>query len=114
MLCSLLPLGRYPAAWRLVDFQLPEATTEGMATFGFALNPQKLRQARRREGRYLLRTNLCGREPAELWQFYILLVEIEAAFKNLKMTWLCGPFFTNWSIGLKRTSLWPSWPTVCT
>jgi len=42
-----------------------------------------LRQARRREGRYLLRTNLCGREPAELWQFYIQLVEIEAAFKKV-------------------------------
>lgn len=39
---------------------------------------------RRREGRYLLRTNLAGRHPAELWQFYIQLTEIEAAFKNLK------------------------------
>jgi len=39
---------------------------------------------RRREGRYLLGTNLSGREPAQLWQFYIQLVEIEAAFKNLK------------------------------
>jgi transposase len=85
--------GRYPTAWRLVDFQLPEATTEGMATFGFALNPQKLRQARRREGRYLLRTNLCGREPAELWQFYIQLVEIEAAFKNLKDDLALRPIF---------------------
>lgn len=85
--------GRYPAAWRLVDFQLPQATTEAMATFGFALDPQKLRQARRREGRYLLRTNLCGREPAELWQFYILLVEIEAAFKNLKDDLALRPIF---------------------
>ena len=39
---------------------------------------------RRREGRYLLRTNLSGRDPAQLWQFYIQLVEVEAAFKNLK------------------------------
>jgi hypothetical protein len=39
---------------------------------------------RQREGRYLLRSNLCGKEPADLWQFYIQLVEIEAAFKNLK------------------------------
>jgi len=39
---------------------------------------------RRREGRYLLRTNLGGRDPAQLWQFYIQLTEIEAAFKNLK------------------------------
>ena len=85
--------GRYPTAWRLIDFQLPEATTEGIATFRFALNRQKLRQARRREGRYLLRTNLCGREPAQLWQFYILLVEVEAAFKNLKDDLALRPIF---------------------
>ena len=54
------------------------------ATFSFALNRKKLRQVRRREGRYLLRTNLCGREPAQLWQFYIQLVEVEAAFKTMK------------------------------
>src|SRR5271165_1773576 len=54
-----------------------------------------------------------GREPAELWQFYIQLVEIEAAFKNLKDDLACVPFFTNWSIEL-NTSLWPSWLTVCT
>ena len=27
---------------------------------------------------------MCGRDPAELWRFYIQLVEVEAAFKNLK------------------------------
>jgi transposase len=85
--------GRYPAAWRLIDIQLPEPTKEGNATLGFALNRQKLRQARRREGRYLLRTNLCGREPAELWEFYIQLVEIEAAFKNLKNDLALRPIF---------------------
>jgi hypothetical protein len=51
---------------------------------GFALNRKKLRQVRRREGRYLLRTNLCGQDPAQLWQFYIQLVEVEAAFKTMK------------------------------
>jgi transposase len=93
----LLKLGearaRYRTAWRLVDIQLPEPTTEGIAAFSFSLNRQKLRQARRREGRYLLRTNLCGREPAELWQFYIQLVEIEAAFKNLKDDLALRPIF---------------------
>ena len=69
-----------PAAWRLIDIELaPNA-----ATFKFALNRQKLRMVRRREGRYLLRTNLCGQDPAQLWQFYIQLVEIEAAFKTMK------------------------------
>jgi transposase len=68
------------AAWRLIDVEVAPDD----ATFSFALNRDKLRQTRRREGRYLLRTNLCDREPAHLWQFYIQLVEVEAAFKNLK------------------------------
>jgi transposase len=77
--------GKYRAAWRLVDITLPESKTHAAnVTFSFRLNRQKLREVRRREGRYLLRTNLSGREPAQLWQFYIQLVEIEAAFKNLK------------------------------
>jgi len=76
--------GRYRAAWRLLDLQLPAAGPAKSASFAFRLNRAKLRAARRREGRYLLRTNLCGRDPAQLWQFYIQLTEIEAAFKNLK------------------------------
>jgi transposase len=68
------------AAWRLVDVRLDPQ----IAAFTYALNRNKLRAARRREGRYLLRTNLSGREPAELWRFYIQLTEVEAAFKNLK------------------------------
>jgi transposase len=68
------------AAWRLIDIKIaPKA-----ATFSFALNRDKLRKARRHEGRYLLRTNLSAEDPAKLWQFYIQLVEVEAAFKNLK------------------------------
>ena len=69
-----------PAAWRLIDVDVPASG----ATFSYALDRNKLRQVRRREGRYLLRTNLCGQEPAELWQFYIQLTEIEAAFRTLK------------------------------
>ena len=67
-------------AWRLVDVKVDKKA----ATFTYALNRKKLRRVRRREGRYLLRTNLTGREPAELWRFYIQLTEVEAAFKNLK------------------------------
>ena len=68
------------AAWRLIDI----AVAPSAATFGFALNRNTLRAVRQREGRYLLRSNLCGREPAQLWQFYIQLVEVEAAFKTMK------------------------------
>jgi transposase len=94
----LLKLGeakaRYRAAWRLFDFDLPEAESQDKAaTFGFRLNRKKLREARRREGRYLLRTNLCQRDPVELWSFYIQLVEIEAVFKNLKDDLCLRPIF---------------------
>jgi len=48
------------------------------------LDRAKLRQVRRREGRYLLRTNLADREPATLWELYMRLVQVEDAFKVLK------------------------------
>jgi len=84
----LLKLGecraRYRVAWRLLDLELPIPAARKPVRFSFRLNRDKLRVARRREGHYLLRTNLTGRNPAALWQFYIQLTEIEAAFKNLK------------------------------
>jgi hypothetical protein len=80
---------RAGGAWRLVDIKV---APKG-ATFTFALNRDKLRQARRREGRYLLRSNLCDEDPARLWKFYIQLVEIEAAFKNLKDDLQLRPIF---------------------
>ena len=41
-------------------------------------------RVRRREGRYLLRTNLTAGEPAQLWTFYTQLTEVEQAFKEIK------------------------------
>ena len=74
-------LHTYPVAARLLDpTVLPKE-----AKLTFTLCKAKLRQARKREGRYLLRTNITsGRTAEELWQFYIQLTEVEAAFKNLK------------------------------
>jgi len=72
-------------AYGLVDIRLPDkdqAVTQ--ETFGFALNRRKLRFVRRREGRYLLRSNLKGDDPALLWRYYIQLTEVEQAFKELK------------------------------
>lgn len=69
-----------PAAWRLVTVEL---AVEG-ASFGFWLSRKKLREVRRREGRYLLRTNLTETDPAKLWEYYLRLVAVEEAFKTLK------------------------------
>lgn len=72
-------------AGTLVDVRLPEprqaVTPE---TFCFSLNREKLRRARRSEGTYLLRTNLAAGNPEELWKQYIVLTEVEQAFKEIK------------------------------
>jgi len=85
----LLKLGaakaQYPAAWRLLEVTVPAGTDKGMAQgLSFRLLRPKLREARRREGRYLLRSNLSDQEPEKMWQLYIQLTQVEAAFKDLK------------------------------
>ncbi len=62
-----------PSAWRLVEAEVDGET--GKLTF--SLDRKKLRKVRRREGRYLLRTNLTGDDPAKLWQYYIQLVAVD-------------------------------------
>ena len=94
----LLKLGRAREeagrAFDLVELHLPAPDeTVSAQTFTFTLRRTKLREVRRREGRYLLRTNLTGRDPAQWWQFYLQLVEVEAAFKNLKDDLSLRPIF---------------------
>lgn len=71
---------RYPSGWRLVEVQAHAQAP----TFTYRLKREKLKQVRRREGRYLLRTHLTGSDPAELWRTYIQLTQVEEAFKTLK------------------------------
>ena len=78
-----------PVGWRLIDVKVDKTS----AGFTFALNRNKLRTIRRREGRYLLRTNLTESDPATLWQYYIQLVAVEEAFKNLKADLAIRPVF---------------------
>jgi transposase len=72
----------------------PPKTERGRRVdFTFTLDKRKLRQVRRREGRYLLRSNLTATDPAQLWEYYLHLVEIEAAFKTLKGELAVRPIF---------------------
>ena len=71
---------RAPTGWRLVTVDVAAK----QASFTYSLDRNKLRQVRRREGRYLLRTNLTDADPAKLWDHYIQLVKVEEAFKTLK------------------------------
>jgi len=79
----------YPTGWRLVQVTVHD--TE--ASFSYSLHRDKLRQVRRREGRYLLRTNLTRTDPAQLWRTYIQLTQVEEAFKNLKGDLAIRPIF---------------------
>jgi hypothetical protein len=69
-----------PSAWRLVTVEVEEQE----ARFTYQLRKDKLRTVRRREGRYLLRSNLTDTDPSNLWTFYVQLTQVEEAFKNLK------------------------------
>jgi hypothetical protein len=78
----------------LVEISLPSAREPVTSqTFHFRLRRDKLRKVRRQEGQYLLRSNLCSEDPAELWKYYILLVEVEQAFKTLKMDLSLRPIY---------------------
>src|SRR6266478_6856233 len=72
-------------AFGFVKINLPKAGQEVTRdTFTFQLDKAKLKEAELRDGHYLLRTNLVGDDPAVLWERYMQLTQIEAAFKCLK------------------------------
>ena len=74
----------------LLDLKLPNPSkskhkkSKTKVNFSFRINRAKFRDAYRREGRYLLRSNLPEQVPATLWEYYIQLIQVEEAFKNLK------------------------------
>jgi transposase len=81
-------------AFGLLDIQWPQEGQEvNTTTFTFRLALGRYRQWYRREGRYLLRTNLTETDPKVLWEYYLQLVAIEAAFRNLKDDLQIRPIF---------------------
>jgi len=80
---------KVPTAWRLVDVKVHR---DGPG-FAYQLNRQRLKQARRREGRYLLRTNLTETDPVKLWNYYLQLGQVEEAFRSLKSDLAIRPIF---------------------
>jgi hypothetical protein len=80
--------------YSLVKINLPKQNEPVNGdTFTFSLQKEKLRTVRRREGCYLLRSNLTPADPAKLWQHYIQLTEIEQAFKELKSDLSIRPIY---------------------
>jgi transposase len=79
--------------FRLIAIHGPADPAADARTFTFQLRRGPYRIWRRREGRYLLRTNLTGTDPKLLWEYYLQLVEVEGAFKLLKDDLAVRPIF---------------------
>ena len=75
-------------AWGLVRTSVSKS-----GQLDYALVRDRLRATRRREGRYLLRTNMTATSPAKLWEHYLTLVQVEQAFKDLKGDLAIRPVF---------------------
>ncbi len=72
-------------AWGFVKITLPKARQPvNRDTFQFELLKDKLKDAQQRDGHYLLRGFDAGDQAGPLWERYMQLSEIEAAFKTLK------------------------------
>jgi transposase len=72
-------------AWGFVTITVPRARQPvNRDTFAFELLKDKLKDAEQRDGHYLLRGFAAGDQAAPLWERYMQLTEIEAAFKTLK------------------------------
>ena len=98
--------GRSDRVW-IMDRGIPteetlEAMRTGQAPVHYLVGTPKGRLTRLekafvglpwREGRYLLRSNLTGEDPATLWRYYMQLSEIEQAFKELKHDLAIRPIF---------------------
>ena len=72
-------------AFGFVTIHVPKADEEvTRESFTFAVDKEKLRKAEMRDGHYLLRSNLTAEDPGVLWERYVQLTQIEAAFKAMK------------------------------
>ena len=70
--------------WKLIPITVAQADSSASELLSYRLDKERLRVVRRREGRYLLRSNHIGIDRAQLWELYIQLTQIEEAFRNLK------------------------------
>lgn len=71
--------------YSFVQLHLPqEGEPVTRESFTFALDQDKLQKSELQDGHYLLRSNLVADDPAVLWDRYVQLTQIEAAFKSLK------------------------------
>ena len=73
------------SAFRFLQLHLPrEGAAVTRNNFHFRVDQAKLAAAELQDGYYLLRSNLLDEDPTVLWERYVQLAQIEAAFKSMK------------------------------
>ena len=99
-----------PAAWRLLDITVdPHA-----AAFAYALNRKKLRQARRREGRYRCAPTCAGATPPNCGDSRFNSSKSRPPSRTSRTICNYGRSTTSWRAASRRTSSWPFSPIACT
>ena len=73
---------RYPSVATLYEIGLTEERSRLQVVW--RARPDRWAWVAARDGAYLLRTNLTHADPAQLWEQYVQLTEVEAAFRALK------------------------------
>jgi len=86
-------LGKYASAAKVVDVEV-ERNAEGAAV-GLTITSrmEKGQATDQHHGAYLLRTNCTETDPAQLWRWYIQLIQAEAAFRTAKSDLKLRPVF---------------------
>lgn len=82
---------RYPSVNDLYQMRVGENSDGLQLRWKLVEERRAWRDAR--EGAYLLRTNVKGERPEELWKKYVQLTEAEAAFRALKSELAIRPIF---------------------
>jgi transposase len=84
-------LASHPQVADLYQIALKEQSGQLYLEWSARAGRQQWRETR--EGAYLLRTNLTATSAAELWEKYMQLTEVEAAFRALKSELSIRPLF---------------------
>jgi transposase len=84
---------RFPKAHPFVTIHVGATHRE----FTYAWNVAKFKDALRRDGAYLLRSNQAGWSAQEFWETYIQLTVVERAFRVLKTNLLLRPIWHQYS-----------------
>lgn len=79
---------------KCVDLIIPaQGSRVTPENFSYSLNRDTYKKMILRDGMYLLRTNLTETNPDVIWQRYVLLTQVEAAFKSLKSDLAVRPVY---------------------